>query len=110
MLTASCLFHLPGLATDATNGYSFPMTGMTRTEFLKRFADDQEIGRDITATHVAVYYDNGQNVGRWIEDRRTTQGYGEPIDREHAEAARHWCKRLQQQQRDAAAQATGCSR
>jgi hypothetical protein len=80
------------------------MTGITRTEFQTRFADDQEIGRDITADRLEVYYDNGQHVGRWLEDRRTTQGNGELIADDHIAAAKDWCKRLRQ--RDAA----GCSR
>jgi hypothetical protein len=78
------------------------MTGMARTEFLQRFSDDQEIGRECTDARLEVYYDNGQHVGRWLENRRTTQGHGELIPEEHAATARHWSQRLRQQESDAA--------
>ena len=45
-------------------------------EFFKRFADRQEIGRDITDTHLSVFYDNGGEVGLWREERATTIGTG----------------------------------
>ena len=80
------------------------MTGIPRTDFVKHFADDQEIGREITDARLEVYYHNGQHVGRWLEDRRTTQGYGELLADDKAATARHWCQRLRQQQGDDTAQ------
>jgi hypothetical protein len=83
------------------------MTGLTRTAFLTRFTDAQEIGRQSTAARLEIYYDNGEDVGRWIEHRPSTRGHGELIERDQADAARHWCRRLRQQAYDATA---GCSR
>jgi hypothetical protein len=59
-------------------------------EFARRFRDHQEIGRDRTETHLLVFYDNGQEVGLWREDRRTTEGTGEVLGLEDAEMARYW--------------------
>jgi hypothetical protein len=86
------------------------MADLTRTEFSRRFADDQEIGRDITAARLEIYYDNGHQVGRWVEHRPSTRGHGELIDADQADAARDWCSRLRHQQREAATQAAECGR
>jgi hypothetical protein len=114
MLQDAITFHdaaaVCQLATNATNGYSFPMTGMTYRELLQRFTEAQEIGRELSDTQLTIYFDNGEHVGRWLENRRTTQGYGELIPDEHAATARHWCRRLRQKERDANAQATECRR
>jgi len=66
---------------------------MEGREFFKRFTHDQEIGRDITDSHLSVFYDNGQEVGCWREDRRSTVGQGQVLGEEDADNARHWCKR-----------------
>jgi len=63
---------------------------MKAGEFFSRFAHDQEIGRDITETQVAVFYDNGKDVGCWREDRRSTVGAGSVLGPQDAEMARHW--------------------
>lgn len=80
------------------------MAEMTRTTFATLFSDDQEIGREATGTRLEIYYDNGERVGRWVEHRPSTRGHGELIDREHADAAKDWCKRLRQQETHAATQ------
>lgn len=61
-------------------------------EFFKRFAEHQEIGRDLTDTHLSVFYDNGGEVGLWRMERSTTIGQGEVLGEEDAGNARHWCK------------------
>jgi hypothetical protein len=60
------------------------------TEFVQRFPEDKEIGRDITDAELAVYCDNGTDVGIWRQDRRTTCGKGEVLSHADAEMARHW--------------------
>jgi hypothetical protein len=59
-------------------------------EFARRFCDHQEIGRDITDTHLLVFYDNGREVGLWRENRRSTEGTGEVLSPGDAEMARFW--------------------
>ena len=63
---------------------------MRSAEFARRFRDHQEIGREVTDTHLLVFYDNGKEVGLWLENRRTTQAAGEVLSPSDAEAARHW--------------------
>jgi hypothetical protein len=63
---------------------------MKYPEFARRFRDHQEIGRDLTDTHLLVFYDNSREVGLWREDRRTTQGTGEVLGPQDAEMARYW--------------------
>ena len=67
---------------------------MIGVEFFNRFSDAQEIGRDITDSHVSVFYDNGRQVGCWREERRTTIGKGEIVTGENADIARHWFKQV----------------
>ncbi len=62
--------------------------------FFKRFAERQEIGRDITDTQVSVFYDNGSEVGCWREDRRSTVGQGDILIGDDADMARHWYKQV----------------
>lgn len=80
------------------------MSHMTAADFFTRFADDQEIGRDITADRMDVYYDNGQHVGHVVQNRRTMLSQYDLIPDDHIAAAKDWCTRLRQ--RDAA----GCNR
>ena len=86
------------------------MSDMTAADFFTRFRDDQEIGRDITDTKLEVYYDNGQDIGRWVQNRRMTLSQYDLIPDDHAAAAKDWCKRLRQQQLDAAARRQGGER
>jgi hypothetical protein len=67
---------------------------MDSSEFFQRFADRQEVGRDLTDTHLSVFYDNGREVGCWREERRTTIGQGEILSEENADIARHWFKQV----------------
>jgi len=60
------------------------------TEFVRRFPEDKEIGRDITEDEVVVFSDNGTDVGAWRMNRRTTEGQGEVLSPNDAEMARHW--------------------
>ena len=71
---------------------------MQSADFFKRFADHQEIGRDITDNHLYVFYDNGAEVGLWREDRPTTIGAGSVLGPEDAEMARYWFKLPNQQE------------
>jgi len=71
---------------------------MRSAEFFGRFVHEQEIGRDITETHVSVFYDNGKEVGLWREDRRSTIGAGSVLGTEDAEMARHWYRRPDQKE------------
>ena len=48
--------------------------------FVARFPEHSEIGRDITDDRVAVYRDNGHEVGVWRVNRRTTLGTGEVLE------------------------------
>ena len=66
---------------------------MTLAEFFTRFRDDQEIGNNLTDKTLEFYYDNGQDVGRVVQNRRTTISQPELLDPEHAAAARDWCAR-----------------
>lgn len=50
---------------------------MKLADFFRRFRDDQEIGRDTTDEKLEVYYDNGQAVGRIVQNRRTTHAKAE---------------------------------
>ncbi len=61
--------------------------------FTKRFREDQEIGRDITDTEVAVYRDNGTEVGVWRKNRATTIGKGEVLVPDATHMARYWFSR-----------------
>ena len=63
---------------------------MRSAEFARRFRDHQEIGREITDTHLLIFYDNHEEVGLWREDRRTTQGTGEVLSQSDAQMARYW--------------------
>ncbi len=71
---------------------------MQSGDFFKRFADDQEIGRDITDTHVSVFYDNGRDVGMWREERATTVGAGSVLGPDDADMARYWYAGNRQEQ------------
>ncbi len=62
-------------------------------EFFARFADRHEIGRDVTDTHLSVFYDNGAEVGLWREERATTIGAGSVLAPPDAEMARAWFAR-----------------
>ena len=66
---------------------------MQSGEFFERFVDRQEIGRDITETHLSVFYDNGRDVGMWREERATTVGAGSVLAPDDAAMARYWCSR-----------------
>ena len=66
---------------------------MKLADFFQRFRDDQEIGRDFTDAKLEVYYDNGQDVGRTVQDRRSGLAEPEILDEENAAAARDWCRR-----------------
>jgi hypothetical protein len=66
---------------------------MRSAEFARRFRDHQEIGREVTDTHLLVFYDNGQEVGLWRENRRTTQGAGQVLSPSDAEMARFWYRK-----------------
>jgi hypothetical protein len=70
---------------------------MTLADFFQRFRDNQEIGRDSTAERLAVYYDNGQDVGRVVEHRPSTRCVAEILTPENALIARHWCDRTRSQ-------------
>jgi hypothetical protein len=63
---------------------------MHAAEFARRFRDHQEIGREVTDTHLLVFYDNGEEVGLWRENRRTTQGVGDVLSPSDGEMARYW--------------------
>jgi hypothetical protein len=63
---------------------------MQSGDFFKRFTHDQEIGRDITDSHVSVFYDNGRDVGMWREERTTTVGAGSVLSPDDAAMARYW--------------------
>ncbi len=63
---------------------------MNFTEFAERFSEHQEIGRDLTDDQLSIFFDNGQDVGLWREDRRTTIGHGEVLGTQAAAMARHW--------------------
>jgi len=63
---------------------------MIGEDFFKRFSDSQEIGREISDSHLSVFYDNGREVGCWREERRTTIGKGEALSEKDAELARYW--------------------
>ena len=63
---------------------------MRSAEFARRFRDYQEIGREVTDTHLLVFYDDGKEVGLWRENRRTTQGTGYILAPQDAEMARYW--------------------
>ncbi len=63
---------------------------MNYTEFVRRFPEEKEIGRDITDDELVVYCDNENEVGTWRQDRRTTCGKGEVLSHADAEMARHW--------------------
>ena len=63
---------------------------MDSAEFFRRFDDSQEIGRDITDTELSVFYDNGQEVGLWRENRATTVGNGSVLAPQESERARNW--------------------
>ena len=59
--------------------------------FTKRFREEQEIGRDITDTELAVFRDNGAEVGVWRENRGTTEGKGGILSPDNARRWRaHW--------------------
>ena len=58
--------------------------------FVRRFREDQEIGRDLTDDELVVYCDNGTDVGAWRVNRRTTCGRGEILSPDNAEMARCW--------------------
>jgi hypothetical protein len=77
---------------------------MDSTDFFKRFADHQEVGRDVNDSHLSVFYDNGSEVGLWHEDRATTIGTGSVLSQGDADIARQWFAR--DVQRDAANVAT----
>lgn len=53
-------------------------------DFVVRFPADSEIGRDVTEGEVAVYWDNGRDVGVWRVNRRTTVGEGEVLSFQQA--------------------------
>jgi hypothetical protein len=87
---------------------------MLYPEFARRFRDHQEIGRELTDTHLLVFYDNGKDVGLWSEDRRTTQGTGEVLDEEDADMARYWYRNgvrkwAQAQENERTAPVSACS-
>lgn len=63
---------------------------MNYTEFVRRFPEDMEIGRDITDEELVVFVDNGAHVGAWRMNRRTTVGRGEILSPAEAIMARHW--------------------
>jgi hypothetical protein len=63
---------------------------MRYAEFARRFRDHQEMGREMTGTHLLVFYDNGRDVGVWREDRQSTLGSGVVLDREDADLSRYW--------------------
>ena len=63
---------------------------MDFTEFVQRFSEQQEIGRDLTDDQLSIFFDNGHEVGLWREDRRTTIGGGEVLGIHAAEMARFW--------------------
>ena len=65
---------------------------MQSGEFFRRFSQDQEIGRDITDSHLSIFYDNGREIGCWREERRSTVGQGQVLGEEDADNARHWCE------------------
>ncbi len=73
---------------------------MKVADFFQRFRDDQEIGRDITDTNLEIYYDNGQDVGRIVQDRRSTHSQADLLDEENAVTARHTFRERQQRARD----------
>lgn len=66
---------------------------MTYAEFTARFPENTEIGRAVTPKEIVVYRDNGQEVGVWWINRRTTTGEGEVLDAEKADEARAYIKR-----------------
>ena len=61
--------------------------------FSKRFREEQEIGRDNTDAELAIYRDNGNDVGVWREDRGTTIGKGEVLAPDARYMARYWFSR-----------------
>jgi hypothetical protein len=85
-------------------------------EFARRFRDHQEIGHDLTDTHLLVFYDNGKDVGLWREDRRTTEGAGEVLGPDVAGMARYWYRNgarkwaeAERDRRAVAAQSSACT-
>ena len=72
---------------------------MDFAEFVQRFSQQQEIGRELTEDQLSIFFDNGVDVGLWREDRRTTVGRGEVLGEETALMARFWF-RTQKAERD----------
>ena len=66
---------------------------MDFTEFVRQFNEQQEIGRDLTDDELSIFFDNGDEVGLWREDRRTTIGHGEVLGIQAAEMARFWFRK-----------------
>ena len=64
---------------------------MNLADFFHRFRDDQEIGRDSTGHRFEVCYDNGQDVGRILQNRRTFPSHAELLYPDNGAAARHSC-------------------
>lgn len=52
---------------------------MKLAHFFQRFRDNQEIGRTPTDHTLDVYYDNGQDVGRIVQDRPSTRCVAETL-------------------------------
>jgi hypothetical protein len=65
---------------------------MNFADFVRRFPEHKEIGRDLTDSELRIFFDNGEEVGAWRENRRTTVGAGEVLGEADAEMARHWCR------------------
>jgi hypothetical protein len=63
------------------------------TDFVRRFPENKEIGRDINDEEVVVYCDNGTEVGTWRQNRRTTEGRGEVLSHDNADMARYWFRK-----------------
>ena len=72
---------------------------MDFTEFMRRFNEQQEIGRDLTDDQLSIFFDNDHEVGLWREDRRTTIGHGEVLGVQATEMARFWFRK-QKAERD----------
>ena len=70
---------------------------MKLPDFFQRCRHNQEIGRTPTDNTLEVYYDNGQDVGRIVQDRPSTRCVAEILTPDNAAIARHWCERMRRQ-------------
>jgi len=70
-------------------------TVVNHIDFSARFPESTQIGCDITDDEVACFFDNGNDVGWWRIDRRSTCGSGEILDIENSHIARLYYREKQ---------------